>query len=77
MQSTFINLSVGRRYVIFPYVTIPNVTFPKLVKIPNINKNPAIPPKLGEGKGTKLGEGCQKVRLSQDRMPILGEGERD
>ncbi len=43
------------------------------------------------GKGTKLGEGCPKVRLSQDRMPILpphlayfegkgtklSEGERD
>jgi hypothetical protein len=29
------------------------------------------------GKGTKLGEGCPKVRLSQDRRPILGEGERD
>ncbi len=29
------------------------------------------------GKGTKLGEGERKVRLSQDRMPILGEGERD
>jgi hypothetical protein len=27
------------------------------------------------GKGTKLGEGCPKVRLGQDRMPILGEGE--
>ena len=26
------------------------------------------------GKGTKLGEGCPKVRLSQDRMPILGKG---
>ncbi len=26
------------------------------------------------GKGTKLGEGCPKVRLSQDRMPILGRG---
>jgi hypothetical protein len=23
------------------------------------------------GKGTKLGEGCPKVRLSQDGMPIL------
>ncbi len=23
------------------------------------------------GKGTKLGEGCPKVRLSQDRMPIF------
>ncbi len=23
------------------------------------------------GKGTKLGEGCPKVRLSQDRMTIL------
>ncbi len=23
------------------------------------------------GKGTKLGEGCTKVRLSQDRMTIL------
>jgi hypothetical protein len=23
------------------------------------------------GKGTKLREGCTKVRLSQDRMPIL------
>jgi hypothetical protein len=43
-----------------------------------------------KGKGTKLGEGCPKVKLSQDRMPILpphlaysegkrtkpGEGER-
>ncbi len=29
------------------------------------------------GKGTKLGEGERKVRLSKDRMPILGEGERD
>jgi hypothetical protein len=43
------------------------------------------------GKGTKLGEGCPKVRLSQDRITILsfhlayyegkgtklGEGERD
>ncbi len=27
--------------------------------------------RLGEGEGTKLGEGCPKVRLSQDRMPIL------
>jgi len=25
---------------------------------------------LGEGKGAKLGEGCPKVRLSQDRMSI-------
>jgi len=24
------------------------------------------------GKGTKLGEGCPKVRLSQDRMPSEG-----
>ncbi len=24
------------------------------------------------GKGTKLSEGCQTVRLSQDRMAILG-----
>ncbi len=43
------------------------------------------------GKGTKLAEGCPKVKLSQDRMAILsfhlayyegkgtklGEGERD
>ncbi len=29
------------------------------------------------GKDTKLGEGERKVRLSQDRMPILDEGERD
>ncbi len=29
------------------------------------------------GKGTELGEGERKVRLSQDRMPIPGEGERD
>ncbi len=29
------------------------------------------------GKGTKLGEGERKVRFSQDRMLILGEGERD
>ncbi len=27
--------------------------------------------KLGEGGKAKLGEGCPKVRLSQDRMPIL------
>jgi hypothetical protein len=38
--------------------------------------------KLGEGEGTKLGEHCSKVRLSQDRMlegkgTKLGEGERD
>jgi hypothetical protein len=26
--------------------------------------------KLGEGEKAKLGEGCQKVRLSQDRLPI-------
>ncbi len=25
------------------------------------------------GKGTKLGEGCPKVRLSQDRMPIFSQ----
>jgi hypothetical protein len=30
-----------------------------------------------KGKGTKLGEGCPKVRLSQDRLQILGEGERE
>ncbi len=37
------------------------------------------------GNGSKLGEPCPKVRLSQDRMPIepfdrrvnLGEGERE
>ncbi len=48
-------------------------------------------PKYSERKGTKLGEGCPKVRLSQDRMKILsfhlayyegkgtklGDGERD
>ncbi len=39
--------------------------------------------KLGEGEGSKLCEPCPKVRLSQDRLPIvifplekLGEGER-
>jgi hypothetical protein len=26
--------------------------------------------KLGEGKGSKMGEPCPKVRLSQDRLPI-------
>jgi hypothetical protein len=26
------------------------------------------------GKGTKLGEGCPKVRLSQDRMAIESQG---
>ncbi len=26
--------------------------------------------KLGEGKGSKLGEPCPKVSLSQDRFPI-------
>ncbi len=25
--------------------------------------------KLGEGEGAKLGEGCPKVRLGQDRLP--------
>jgi hypothetical protein len=35
-----------RHYVIVPNVTIPNVTTPKVVKIQNINRNPAIPPKL-------------------------------
>jgi hypothetical protein len=25
---------------------------------------------LGEGEGAKLGDGCPKVRLSQDRLPI-------
>ncbi len=28
------------------------------------------------GKGTKLGEGYPKVRLSQDRMPILSPSPR-
>ncbi len=46
-----------RRYVIFPYETIPNVTFPKLVIIPNIYTNPEIPNQLGEGERAKLGEG--------------------
>ncbi len=27
--------------------------------------------KLGEGEGSKLGEPCPKVRLSQDRLPIV------
>ncbi len=26
--------------------------------------------KLGEGEGSKQGEPCPKVRLSQDRLPI-------
>jgi hypothetical protein len=26
------------------------------------------------GKGARLGEGCPKVRLSQDRMPIFALG---
>jgi len=38
------------RYVIFPYVTIPNVTFPRVVKIPDIYTNPEIPKRLGEGE---------------------------
>jgi hypothetical protein len=50
------NYVVSRHFVIvpnvtIPNVTIPNVTIPKLVKIPNINRNPASPPtKLGEGE---------------------------
>jgi hypothetical protein len=32
--------SFKRHYVIVPNVTIPNVTIPKVVKIPNINRNP-------------------------------------
>ncbi len=31
-------------YVIVPNVTFPNVAIPKLIKIPNINRNPAISP---------------------------------
>jgi hypothetical protein len=27
--------------------------------------------KIGEEEGSKLGEPCSKVRLSQDRLPIL------
>jgi hypothetical protein len=46
----------------------PNLFSGIYVKIPNPEKR---------GKGTKLGEGERKDRLSQDRMPILGEGERD
>jgi hypothetical protein len=46
VETCIMNTSKNRHYVIVPYVTIPNVTIPKLVKIPNINRNPAIPPKL-------------------------------
>ena len=47
-----------RHYIIIPYVTILNVTFPRVVKIQNINRNPAIPPRLAPNlKGAKLGEG--------------------
>jgi hypothetical protein len=72
--------------IIFPNLKFPNWTinqrkYPER-NIPEFFGNIT---KLGEGeklskvrgKGTKLGEGCPKVRLSQDRMPILGEGERD
>jgi hypothetical protein len=31
-------------YVIVPNITFPNVTIPKFVKIPNINRNPTILP---------------------------------
>jgi len=41
-----VKLRLIGRYVIFPYVLIPNVTIPKLVKIPNINRNPEIPKSL-------------------------------
>ncbi len=47
-----------------PNETFPNVTILKLIKIPNINRNPAIPtlymPEASlapNGKGAKLGEG--------------------
>jgi hypothetical protein len=78
-------VSVGR-HELFPNVIFPNV------KILNMTTNLLIKnPEYSEGKGTKLGEGCTKVRLSQDRMTILsfhlayyegkgtklGEGERD
>jgi hypothetical protein len=60
----------------------------------NLRNNPVcviIPKGTYREKGTKLGEGCPKVRLSQDKMKILsfhlayyegkgtklGEGERD
>ncbi len=45
-----------RRYIIFPYITIPNVTFPRVVKIPNIYTNPEIPKRLGEGERDLEGE---------------------
>ncbi len=51
----------NRRYVIFPYVKIPNVTSPKLVIIPNIYTNPEIL-KLG----TKLGEGERDLEGEMD-----------
>ncbi len=63
----FITIKEKWRYVKFPNEVNPNVIFPN-VKIPNV-----IIPNL-RAKGTKLGEGERKVRLSQDRMPILGWG---
>jgi hypothetical protein len=65
-----------RHNVIVLNVKFPNVTIPKLVKIPNINRNPTILPlympdpwqaRLApNGKGAKLGGGKAK----------LGDGER-
>jgi hypothetical protein len=80
----------GLRHELFPNVIFPNVKIPN-VKIPNRTTNLRKNPEFSEGKGTKLSEGCPKVRLSQDRMTILsfhlacyegkgtklGEGERD
>jgi hypothetical protein len=53
-----LNRAISRHYVIVPNVTIPNATFPKVIKIPNINRNPAIPPRLAPNlKGAKLSDG--------------------
>jgi hypothetical protein len=72
----FINYDIIKwRYVIFPYETIPNVTFPKLVIIPNIYTNPEIPNQLGEGERAKLGEG-ERAKLGEGERAKLGEGER-
>ncbi len=71
-----LSMSTLGRYVKIPNEVNPNV---KILNVPNLFSGIYIkilnPEK--RGKGTKLGEGERKVRLSQDRMPILGEGERD
>jgi hypothetical protein len=65
------------RHKLFPNETIPNVKILNvkiLNRTTNLRNNPVcviISKGTKRGKGTKIGEGCPKIRLIQDRMTIL------